>query len=86
MLRKQKGGKEFFRNRIHIHSNDEKELIYLSDDDNSNDGVETMQKQDAAKQHSVKNEEIYNKNDGNNEDENDEKQTKTVLKLDQAVL
>ena len=38
-------GKELRRNRVHIRSNDEREPIHLSDDDNSNDAIETMQKQ-----------------------------------------
>ena len=67
---------KFRRNRIDIRHNDEKELIHLyDDDDNSNDGAETMQKQGAAKLRNVANEEIYNENDGNNEDENDDDKT-----------
>ena len=62
-------GKELRRNRVHIHSNDKRDPIYLSDDDNSDDGIETMQKQHT--QNNVENKEVYNETDGNSVDKDE---------------
>ena len=67
---KTEDGKAFRRNRI--RSNDEKEPLHHSNDDNSDDEVEIMQKQDGAKQHNAENENIPNENNGNNEDKNED--------------
>jgi len=54
--------------------------LHLSNDDNSDDEVEIMQKQDGAKQHNAENENISNENNGNNEDENEDESNKNCVR------